>query len=354
MSIDANFTVAYREFSLVVDISLAAGEVLAVLGPNGSGKSTLALSLAGLQPITTGKISICNAVVDDAEQSVFVMPEDRHVGVMFQAGTLFENFSVLDNVAYGLRARGTKKSEARSQANEWLDQLSLDSYANRFPSTLSGGQAQRVALARALATKPDLLILDEPTSALDVRSKAEIRRDLLRLQLEQPVTTVLITHDPLDAFALATRVLVLEAGRVVQSGSLDEVAGHPQSRHIADMVGLSLVSGIVSEGRLTTASGAQLVVPADTSPGRSIASIRPSAVSLHQATPEGSARNSWPVTVTDIDRHPERVRVRLLGPIPLLAELTPEGADALALTIGDTLWASVKASEVAVTPDLAP
>ncbi|MEX1218685.1 MAG: ABC transporter ATP-binding protein [Acidimicrobiales bacterium] len=353
MSISASFTVEFPDFSLAVDISLAAGEVLAVLGPNGSGKSTLAHSLAGLQPITTGRIEVCSTVVDDAEHSIFVLPEHRHVGVMFQAGSLFNNFSVLDNVAFGLRSRGMRKNEARNEAHQWLERFSLDAFAQRGPSTLSGGQAQRVALARALATKPSLLILDEPTSALDIRSKAEIRRDLQRLQHEQPVATVLITHDSLDAFALATRVLVLETGRVVQSGSLDEVASHPQSRHIADMVGLSLVRGIVSEGRLTTASGAQLVVPADTAAGRSIASIRPSAVSLHQAKPEGSPRNSWSVIVTDLDRHPERVRVRLQGPIPLLAELTPEGAEALDLKIGGILWASVKASEVAVTPDLA-
>jgi molybdate transport system ATP-binding protein len=352
MSIDADFQIQLAEFSLEVELKLAEGEVLAVLGPNGSGKSTLLRALSGLQPIESGVIKIHDVVVDDAEHSIFVMPEHRHVGVMFQSSELFNNLSVLENVAFGLRSRGTKRNIARVNAAEWLERFSLEQCAQRRPTSLSGGQAQRVALARALATNPNLLLLDEPTAALDVRAKAEIRRDLLRLRQQRPVTTLLVTHDPLDAFALADRVIVLEEGRVVQSGALDDVASHPRSRHIADMVGLSLVRGEVRDGALTTPSGARLVVPADSPSGLSVASIRPASVSLHRAEPEGSARNAWVMTVTDIDRHPERVRARLNGPIPLLAELTPSGAEALALTVGDTIWASVKASEVTVTPDL--
>jgi len=352
MSIDANFQIQLAEFSLEVELKLTEGEVLAVLGPNGSGKSTLLRALSGLQPIESGVIKIHDVVVDDAEHSLFVMPEHRHVSVMFQSSELFNNLSVLENVAFGLRSRGTKRNIARAHAAEWLERFSLEQFAQRRPTSLSGGQAQRVALARALATNPNLLLLDEPTSALDVRAKAEIRRDLLRLRQQRPVTTLLVTHDPLDAFALADRVIVLEEGRIVQSGALDDVASHPRSRHIADMVGLSLVRGEVRDGALTTPSGARLVVPADSPPGLSVASIRPASVSLHRAEPEGSARNAWTMTVTDIDRHPERVRARLNGPIPLLAELTPAGAEALALTVGDTIWASVKASEVVVTPDL--
>ena len=352
MSIDANFQIQLAEFSLEVELKLAEGEVLAVLGPNGSGKSTLLRALSGLQPIESGVIKIHDVVVDDAEHSLFVMPEHRRVGVMFQSSELFNNLSVLENVAFGLRSRGTNRNIARAHAAEWLERLSLKQFAQRRPASLSGGQAQRVALARALATNPNLLLLDEPTSALDVRAKAEIRRDLLRLRQQRPVTTLLVTHDPLDAFALADRVIVLEEGRIVQSGALDDVASHPQSRHIADMVGLSLVRGEVRDGTLVTASGAPLVVPADSPAGPSVASIRPAAVSLHRSEPEGSARNAWAMTITDLDRHPERVRVRLTGPIPLLAELTPAGAEALALNVGDTVWASVKASEVTVTPDL--
>jgi molybdate transport system ATP-binding protein len=352
MSIDAHFTVAHNEFQLAIDMTVADGELLAVLGPNGSGKSTLLNAITGLQPIDGGTICIDGIIVDDAERSTFVMPERRHVGVMFQKSLLFENLSVLENIAFGLRARGAKRAVARATASEWATRFGLESFAQRRPANLSGGQTQRVALARALATTPSVVLLDEPTSALDVRAKAEIRRDLLRMKSEGNITTLLVTHDPLDAFALADRVIVLEEGRMVQSGSLDEVASHPQSRHIADMVGLSLVRGEIHDGELITTSGARLVVPLDSPTGPSVASIRPASVSLHRSQPEGSARNVWLMTVTDLDQHPERVRARLDGPIPLLAELTPAGAAALSLCIGDTVWASVKASEVTVSPDL--
>lgn len=352
MSIDAHFSVALNNFQLAVDMTLAHGEALAVLGPNGSGKSTLLNAIAGLQPIDDGVISIDGSIVDDADRSTFLMPEQRRVGVMFQKSELFDNLSVLENVAFGPRARGTKRTVARATASEWIARFGLEPLAQRRPASLSGGQMQRVALARALATNPRVLLLDEPTSALDVRAKAEIRRDLLRIRGERTVTTLFVTHDPLDAFALADRVIVLEAGRIVQSGPLDQVASHPQSRHIADMVGLSLVRGEVRDGELTTTTGARLVVPVDSSAGPSVASIRPAAVSLHRSQPEGSARNAWMMSVIDLDRHPERVRARLDGPIPLLAEITPAGAAALSLSIGDTVWVSVKASEVAVSPDL--
>ena len=354
MTIDARLTIRRSDFELRAEIHAQEGEVVAVLGPNGSGKSTLVRAIAGLEPIDEGRISLNGVVVDDTDRDVFVMPESRRLGVMFQDCSLFPTLSIADNIAFGLRAKGMRRAMARTRAEEWLERFSLESFGGRRPSSLSGGQTQRVALARALATEPAVLLLDEPTSALDVRAKAEIRRDLLRLRRERPVTTLLITHDPLDAFALADRVVVLEDGRVVQSGALDDVASHPRSRHIADMVGLSLVRGDVIAGVLTDPSGARLIVPADTPQGPSVASIRPTSVSLHRTRPEGSTRNSWLMTVTDLDRHPLRVRVRLTGPVPLLAELTPAGADSLGLVIGDTIWASVKASEVAVSPDLAP
>ena len=352
MSISAHFTVARQDFRLAVDFDLDDGAVLAVLGPNGSGKSTLLRSLNGLQPIDRGWISLDGTLVDDVDQSTFVLPEHRQIGMMFQDSLLFEHLDVLENIAFGLRAKGQHRKAARHTARLWLERLALDELLSRRPSQLSGGQAQRVALARALATEPRVLLLDEPTSSLDVVAKAEIRRDLVRLRNERPVTTIVVTHDPLDAFALADHVLVLEQGRVVQSGELDDVAAHPKSRHVADMVGLSILRGNVHDGVLTTPAGVSLSVPADTPSGPSIASIRPASVSLHRSKPEGSARNSWELRIHDLDRHPERVRVRLTGPFLLLAEITPAATEALALTVGDTVWASVKASEVSVSPDL--
>lgn len=354
MGLDAILQVARGDLDLDASVSIDEGEVLALLGPNGSGKTTVLSAIAGLLAIDRGRITIDGQVVDDVDQRIFVAPERRGVGVVFQGTLLFNELSVIENVAFGLRARGTRRARARACADEWLERFDLVPFADRRPSNLSGGQAQRVALARALASEPRVLLLDEPTSALDVRTSAEVRRDLMRLREDRSVTTLLITHDPLDAFALADRIAVLENGRIAQRGTLDEVAAHPRSRHIADMIGISLVRGTVRDGTLVTASGTRIVVPADTPSGRSIATIRPTSVALHRVQPEGSARNCWPMRVIDLDRHPDRIRVRLDGPLVLLAELTPAGAAALDLVEGDEVWSSVKASEVSVLPELTP
>ena len=352
MTLDARIVVRQGDFTLDAELQIAEGEVLAVLGPNGSGKSTIVRAICGLHPIDAGRIVIDGRIVDEADSDTFVMPDHRHTGVVFQDHSLFANLSALENIAFGLRARRTPKSVARETAARWLDRIGLSDLANSKPSQLSGGQAQRVALARALAVEPRLLLLDEPMSALDVRARAEVRRDLRAHLDDRPLTTLLITHDPVDAFALADRVMVIEDGRVTQTGSLDDVTSHPRSRHIADMVGLTLVRGEVRENILTTSSGAILVVPADTPDGPSVASIRPGSITLHLRHPEGSARNVWSMTVRDVDRHPDRVRIRLDGPVGLVAELTPAGHEALGARVGDTVWASVKASEISVSPDL--
>jgi ABC-type sulfate/molybdate transport systems ATPase subunit len=199
-------------------------------------------------------------------------------------------------VAFGLRARRVPRASAAATARSWLASVQLDRFAPVRPRRLSGGQAQRVALVRALAIEPRLLLLDEPMAALDARSRAEIRRDLRVHLADRDIATILVTHDPVDAFALADRVMVIEDGLVSQVGALDEVTTHPRTRHIADMVGLSLVRGHVRDGVLQTATGVALVVPADAPDGAAVASIRPGSVTLHHDRPEGSARNAWPMT----------------------------------------------------------
>jgi molybdate transport system ATP-binding protein len=340
MTLDAHVVIRRDGFTLDVTLDLAAGETLAVLGPNGSGKSTLLRALAGLQPIDEGRILIDDSVVDDPGTNTFVAPEHRNIGMVFQDHSLFDNLTAVE------------RASAAATARSWLASVQLDRFAPVRPRRLSGGQAQRVALVRALAIEPRLLLLDEPMAALDARSRAEIRRDLRVHLADRDIATILVTHDPVDAFALADRVMVIEDGLVSQVGALDEVTTHPRTRHIADMVGLSLVRGHVRDGVLQTATGVALVVPADAPDGAAVASIRPGSVTLHHDRPEGSARNAWPMTVREVDRLPNRVRVRLEGPIALVAELTPSGAEALDPHPGAILWASVKASEIAIAPDL--
>jgi len=333
-----------------VDLEVRPGELLAVLGPNGAGKTSLLRAIAGLTPLDGGRIAIDGAVVDDVAAEVFVQPERRPVGVVFQDYLLFGHMSVVENVAFGLRARGMARSAALAAARGWLDRLGVGDRAADRPAVLSGGQAQRVALARALATDPRVLLLDEPLAALDVASRVAVRRDLRNHLASFEGVRVLVTHDPVDAYTLADRVAVIEDGRITQVGTLAEVTAHPRTRYVADLVGVNLVEGRVDRGVLTTAAGAHVVI-ADATDGPSLAVIRPHSISLVRSAPAGSSvRNQWAATVTEISPLGSRVRVGLVGALPLTAEITLDAVQALSLRPGDTVIAAVKATDIEVYP----
>jgi len=349
MSLDAQVAVQVGDFELDVELDVGPGEVLAVLGPNGSGKSTLLRTLAGLTPIDRGHIRVDDVVLDDPAADTFVPPEQRPIGVVFQDYLLFAHLSAVENVAFGLRARGVDKREARAIAASWLDRVGLADLAAMRPAQLSGGQAQRVALARALATDPAMLLLDEPLAALDVSARQDVRRTLREHLSTFDGTRLLVTHDPIDAYALADRVAILEGGRIAQTGTIAEVTAHPRSRYVAELVGTNLMRGVVTDGVLTTDSGAHVVVAAD--PGPVFAVIRPQAITLSlTADPTSSARNIWHGVVGDIERLGDRARVGVRGPLPVIAEITTAALDALGLRPGDDVYASLKATDITTYP----
>ena len=350
MSVHASIGVQLGAFELQAELSVEAGEVLAILGPNGAGKSTLLRALAGLLAIDRGRIAIDDVVLDDPVDDVFVPAERRPIGVVFQNYLLFAHLTAIENVAFGLRARGTPKVEARNRARAWLQRVGLDDHASHKPRTLSGGQAQRVALARALATDPRLLLLDEPLAALDVGTRSEVRRDLRRYLESFDGMRVLVTHDPVDAYALADRIAILDAGRIVQIGTINEVTAHPRSRYVADLIGTNLVVGTVKDGVLTTDGGTRVVI-ADSLPGRSFAVIRPQAITLSGMTPaDSSARNVWSGTVGNLDRLGDRIRVGIDGPLSLTAEITAAALSSMGLRAGDVVHATVKATDIEAYP----
>jgi molybdate transport system ATP-binding protein len=350
MSLHAQVALRLGSLDLDVQLHMQPGELLALLGPNGAGKSTILRTLAGLTELQSGCITLDGVTLDDPVGGAMIAPERRPIGVVFQDYLLFPHMSVLDNVAFGLRARGSPKAQARATAAQWLERMDLTAYAGQRPSTLSGGQAQRVALARALATSPRLLLLDEPLAALDVGTRSAVRRDLGRFLHHFDGMTLMVTHDPVDAYALADRVAIVEAGRIVQSGTLNEVTTHPRSRYVADLVGVNLVGGTVHRNVLTTAAGTPVVV-ADAPDGAAYAVIRPQAITLSRGVPHNSsARNSWPGVVADVDRRGDRARVSIDGPLPLTAEITVAALDDLVLRPGDDVIATVKAIEIEVTP----
>ncbi len=350
MTVNAHIELQLGTLQLDVQVEVQRGETLAILGPNGAGKSTVLRCLAGLTPVDSGCIELGGVVVDKPAASIFVRPEHRSIGFVFQDYRLFTHMTVLENVAFGLRSRNVPKGSARSRAALSLDRLGLSEYANQRPHVLSGGQAQRVALARALVTDPTLVLLDEPLAALDAGIRHTVRRDLKQQLDAVDGPRIIVTHDPVDVFSLAGRVAILDGGRVVQAGTLAEVTARPRSRYVADLIGVNLVSGTVSNGVMTTPSGAHVVVDSAIS-GDCFAVLRPQSISiLTSPSAESSNRNTWPVTISQTYRFGDRVRVAADGILPLTAEVTLSAVESLALQPGSQVYFSAKATDIETYP----
>ena len=340
MSLHAEVVVRRNGFALDVRLDVDEGETVAVLGPNGAGKTTLLRALAGLIAIE-GRVELDGEVLDDSKAGRHVPTERRRVGLVFQDHVLFPHMSVLHNVAFGLRGDPMRK------ARDWLGLAGLLEMADRMPGELSGGQAQRVALIRTLATQPRLLLLDEPLSALDVSVRAETRRELSRRLAAFEGVRILVTHDPLEAIALADRLVVMEQGKVVQQGTPADVTARPRSRFVADLAGVNLLRGRAHHDHVELDGGGTLAAP-DAGEGEVLAVIHPRAVALYLARPEGTPRNVWRATAEELDLQGDRVRVRLGGKVPLVAEVTPGAVRDLHLDRGAEVWAAVKATEISV------
>jgi molybdate transport system ATP-binding protein len=349
VSLEARVELTLGQLHLDVDVAVAGGELVVLLGPNGAGKTTLLRALAGLVPLDRGRVVLDGKVLEDVEAGAWVATERRPIGFVFQDYLLFPHLSALENVAFGLRARGVGRAEARRRAAGWLERVGLAAHAASRPRALSGGQAQRVALARAMVSDPRLLLLDEPLAALDAATRSEVRRDLRRHLASFDGTRLLVTHDPLEAVALADRLVVLEAGRITQTGTPEQVSVQPRSRYVAELVGVNLYRG-QADGRSVRLAGGGTVIAADSSHGEVFAAVHPRAVALHRQAPEGTPRNVWAGTADSLEVIGDRVRVRVAGPISIIAEVTPAAASELRLADGGPVWASVKATEVTVYP----
>jgi molybdate transport system ATP-binding protein len=349
MSLQARVELTLGQLHLDVEIAVATGELVVLLGPNGAGKTTLLRALAGLVALEDGRVVLDEVVLDDTGAGVRVPTERRPIGFVFQDYLLFPHLSALENVAFGLRARGVPRAEARRRAGAWLERVGLGDQARSRPGALSGGQAQRVALARAMVADPRLLLLDEPLAALDAATRGEVRRDLRRHLASFDGTRLLVTHDPLEAMTMADRLVVLENGLVTQTGTAAQVSSRPRSRYVAELVGVNLFRGHAAGHTVQLADGGALVA-ADDHQGEVFAAVHPHAVALHRRAPEGTPRNVWAGTAEALEVVGDRVRVRVTGQVPIVAEVTPAAAAELHLADGGPVWAAVKATEVSVYP----
>ena len=337
-----------------VDAALRPGLVTAVVGHNGAGKSTLAQVIAGTLRLDSGRAQIGERVVDDA--ATFVPARRRGVAMVSQAPRIFTHMSVVANVAFPLRVRGVGRAEARAAALDQLRAVGIADLAHRRASDLSGGQAARVAIARALVFRPEVLILDEPTAALDVEATAQVSAVLRERLMGAGITTLLVSHDIAEVLALASHMIVMGEGRVVEEGSPARVLASPTSVFAARLAGLNIVTGPavarpglvgvrVGEGALWAASDG---VTSGEESARVALTFPPEAVALSREESHASPRSVLPGVVAgiDVDGSLVSVRVALAGGVSVTARVTASAWADLGLGVGDSLWASVKATQV--------
>jgi molybdate transport system ATP-binding protein len=349
----AAFSVRRGTLALDVDLRVAPGETVALIGPNGAGKTSCLRAVAGLLPIERGRIAFDGEVLDGGPGGEFVPPERRGAGFVFQDHLLFPHLTARDNVAYGLRCRGVPRGDAARSADEWLGRVGLEGLGDARPLALSGGQCQRIALARALACSTRILLLDEPLAAVDASARLELRRELRAHLQAFAGVRLLVAHSAVDAFALADRIVVIEDGRVVQTGTAAAICGEPRSRYVADLVGLNFVRGRARGGAIELPGGGALV-SASALDGPVIATVHPRAIALYRERPAGSPRNVWQAPIVAIESTVDCVRIQLGGAVPLVAEITAAALAELRAGGsgggGSAVWVALKATEVQVAP----
>lgn len=336
-----------------VDAELRPGLVTAVVGHNGAGKSTLAQVIAGTLRVDSGAVSIGERVVDDA--ATFVPARRRGVAMVSQAPRIFTHMSVLSNVAFPLRVRGVGRAQARAAALEQLRAVGIADLAFKRASDLSGGQAARVAIARALVFRPEVLILDEPTAALDVEATAQVSAVLRERLAGAGITTLLVSHDIAEVLSLASRMIVMGEGRIVEEGEPARVLASPASVFAARLAGLNIVSGapVACPGMVGVRVGDGVLWAADSvGPGEESARVAltfpPEAVALSREEAHASPRSVLPGVVAgiDVDGSLVSVRVALAEGVSVIARVTAAAWSDLGLAVNDRLWVSVKATQV--------
>ena len=359
-------------FHLTTSLAAESGKTTVLLGESGSGKSTILRLLAGLLDLESGRIVVDGITYVDSEKRLVVPPQERPFGYVFQDYVLFPHLSIFENVAFGLRAQRIARPIIRARVEQALEQVRLTGLASRRPGQISGGQQQRVALARALVLQPRLLLLDEPLSALDIQTKRETRQELRRILAQAGITTVLVTHDYLDALLFGHHIIVLDRGQVIQQGSQQDLMERPRSSYVAELVGLNFLRGRVARYEtsalctiaLGDGQGGQGVeLEATLEDYQSTASrpqigenasvvVDPRSITLYRSPPDGSARNLLRGDITQVipvgSGVQGHIRVTMLVdalPLPLTAEVTRASVAHMGLQEGVSIYATFKAVE---------
>ncbi|MEI4486446.1 ABC transporter ATP-binding protein [Frigidibacter sp. MR17.14] len=276
------------------NLSIEKGEFISLLGPSGCGKTTVLRMVAGFETPSSGAITV------GGKDVTRLRPNQRSIGMVFQAYALFPNLTVAENVGFGLKVKGVPASERGPRVAQMLEMIGLPQLGDRYPFQLSGGQQQRVALARALAPRPSILLLDEPLSALDAKVRVSLRNEIREIQKELGITTLFVTHDQEEALSISDRIVVMHGGIAEQIGAPFEIYNRPATRFVAEFVGqLSRIEGTVTDPVSGTVQmgGTQVTLGRPLPPGRATLALRPEAVALGAA---GPGRVTLPATVTDV------------------------------------------------------
>jgi len=369
-------------FHLSLCFSAEIGKTTVLLGESGAGKSTVLRSLAGLLHPEHGHISLNDVIYFDSERRIAIAPQERPFGYVFQDYVLFPHLTVFENIAFGLRAQHLPRSAIHQRVGEALEQVRLTGLTTRRPAQLSGGQQQRVAIARALALRPQLLLLDEPLAALDVQTRREVRQELRRILSNVSITTVMVTHQYLEALLFGHQILVLEHGHILQQGGRRDLLEHPRSSYIAELVGVNFFRGRLARYETNAMCVIQLLnahqsievtaalkergevgkeglvnhVP--TVGEEAYVIVEPRSVTLYANAPDSSARNVFCGNIVQILRlgafpgeaanNDGRVRVSIElddSMPPLTAEITETSANRMQLSEGKLIYAAFKATE---------
>jgi putative spermidine/putrescine transport system ATP-binding protein len=305
-----------------LNLTMAPGELVALLGPSGCGKTTALRLVAGLEQADGGRVVVGGEDVTGQPTS------KRDVGMVFQAYSLFPHMTAWQNVAFGLQMRKVAPAQRRKRAGEMLELVGLSGFAERFAHQLSGGQQQRVALARALAIQPKVLLLDEPLSALDAKVRARLRDEIRRVQLEVGITTLFVTHDQEEALAIADRVGVMHSGRIEQLGPPTTIYSRPATPFVAEFVGLTnRLPGVVRGGSVEVRGARLPLVQPDAADGAAVALVRPEAVTIASDGEAATGALVGTVIATAFLGATSRVTVDL-GDVTVLAQLPTSEATA--------------------------
>ena len=329
---------------LDVALHVEPGEVVALVGPDLAGPSAVLRAVAGLAPVGDGHVHLGEERWEGGGRRRPVAT--RGLGMVWPDARLLPHLDVVTNVALGLDG-GAAGPDAVEAAAPWVDAVGLSTVAGRPARTLGAGQARRAGIARALARTPSVLLLDDPLRDLRGGERAEVRRLLHDVLPALPAPTLLVA-DPVDAIALADRLVVVADGRMVQEGDVRALTRRPADAWVADHVGTNLYRGQVIDGSFVPAGGEHRLAVVTDVRGPALAEIPPSAVGLFRGRPDGSPRNVWHAGVVAVDGQHGRMRVSLAGRLPIVAEVTPTAAASLELGRGGGIWVVVKATAVRV------